>query len=68
MTLLVFLALVSSCTCLGYQEDEQFKLMKWDNLKQLHSDSTMGRAGTLSEKQSKNNNFRSQFITYVYIL
>jgi len=52
MTLLVFLALVSFCTCLGDQEDEQFKLMKWDNLKQLHSDSTMGRAGTLSEKQS----------------
>ena len=58
MTLLVFmlLALISSCTCLGDQEDEQFKLMKWDNLKLLHSESSMARAGTVSEKQSKSNN------------
>ena len=54
MTLLVFLALVSSCICLGDQEDEQFKLMKWDNLKQLHSgNSNLARASALFEEESK---------------
>jgi len=53
LLVLVLLALVTSCTCLDDPEDEQFKLMKWDNLKQLRSESSMARTGTVSVKQSE---------------
>merc|ERR1719228_1165579 len=52
LSVLLLLGLVTSYTCLSDQEDEQFKLMKWDNLKQLNSNTNRFRAGTVSEIQS----------------